>query len=201
MQDSRVLKNALLPPGPGNTRNSEGAFVGLADGRLLFAYSHFTGGDGDDSPSHVAMRSSSDAGRTWTAQDELLVANVGLNTMSVSFLRLQDGRIALGYLLRRHREGEAQELKYLLRFSADEAASWGEPIVCTDLPSYYVVNNDRLVQLASGRVIIPAADHKFFDGRSIGSGDCLCFLSDDAGQSWRRGAFVPQPAPQTPISV
>ena len=48
MPDSRVLKNALLPPGPGNTRNSEGAFVGLAEGRILFAYSHFTGGDGDD---------------------------------------------------------------------------------------------------------------------------------------------------------
>jgi len=200
MHDSSVLKNVLLPPGPDNPRNSEGAFVALADGRLLFAYSHFTGGARDDSPSYVAMRSSSDAGRTWSAQDELLVANVALNTMSVSLLRLQDGRIALGYLLRRRGAGEAQQLQVLLRFSGDEARTWTEPVTCNDMPSYYVVNNDRLVQLASGRLVIPAADHKFFDGKSIGSGDCLCFLSDDAGQSWRRGAFVPQPDPQAPIS-
>jgi hypothetical protein len=34
---TRVLE---LPPGPGNPRNSEGAFVTLKDGRILFVYSH-----------------------------------------------------------------------------------------------------------------------------------------------------------------
>jgi len=201
MPDARVLKNVLLPPGPDNPRNSEGAFAALADGRLLFAYSHFTGGeDRDDSPSYLATRTSADGGRTWTTQDELLVANVALNTMSVSLLRLQDGRLALGYLLRVEHDRKQQELQYLMRFSRDEARTWSEPTLCTAPPSYYVVNNDRLVQLSSGRIIIPAADHKHFDGSSIGSGDCVCFLSDDAGQSWRHGALVPQPDPSQPIS-
>jgi hypothetical protein len=120
--------------------------------------------------------------------------------MSVSFLRLQDGRIALGCLLRLRHEDQTQELRYLIRFSSDEAQTWTEPVCCTDPPSYYVVNNDRLVQLSGGRLIIPAADHKFFNGSSIGSGDCVCFLSDNAGQSWRRGAWVPQPDPAQPIS-
>jgi len=31
-----------LPPGAGNPRNSEGAFVSLKDGRVLFVYSHYT---------------------------------------------------------------------------------------------------------------------------------------------------------------
>lgn len=201
MNDARVAKNVLLPPGPDNPRNSEGAFAALADGRLLFAYSHFTGGEGrDDSPSHVASRLSSDGGVTWTDRDEILVPNVALNTMSVSFLRLQDGRLALGYLLRLEREARQQELQYVLRCSSDEGQTWGDPILCTTPPSYYVINNDRLVQLSSGRIVIPAADHKHFDGHNIGSGDCVCFLSDDAGQSWRPGAFVPQPDPAQPLS-
>ena len=200
MQDSQVLRNPLLPPGPDNPRNSEGAFVGLADGRLLFAYSHFTGGAHDDSPSYLAARRSSDGGRTWTAQDETLVENVAMNTMSVSLLRLQDGRIALGHLLRQPHEEKGQELAFLLRFSADEAQTWSDPLCCTSPPSYYVVNNDRLVQLSSGRLIVPAADHKFFGGSRIGLGDCVCFLSDDAGATWRPGAFVPRPDFAEPIS-
>lgn len=32
-----------LVPGPDNPRNSEGSFITLKDGRILFIYSHFTG--------------------------------------------------------------------------------------------------------------------------------------------------------------
>ena len=32
-----------LPPGPGNPRNSEGDFIELKDGRVLYAYSRFNG--------------------------------------------------------------------------------------------------------------------------------------------------------------
>lgn len=199
MQPQGIEKIVLLPPGEDNPRNSEGAFIPLESGRLLLAYSHFTGGARDDSPSYIATRASDDGGRTWTDQDEVVVENVAMNTMSVSALRLQDGRLALGYLLRTEGE-ESQELKYLLRFSDDEAKSWSEPVLCSGEPSYYVVNNDRLVQLSSGRLVIPAADHKFFGGSSIGIGDCVCFLSDDAGATWRSGAMVPQPDPETPIS-
>jgi sialidase-1 len=197
----KLYKNVLLPPGADNPRNSEGAFMKLADGRLLFAYSHFHGGARDDSPSYLAGRTSTDGGLTWSDRDDLLVENLGMNTMSVSFLRLQDGRIALGYLLRLQHEGGGQELRYLMRFSQDEAQTWSEPVCCSGEPSYYVVNNDRLIQLSSGRIAIPAADHKFFNGSSIGSGDCACFLSDDAGATWRPGAFVPQPDPDQPISL
>ena len=43
-----------LPPRPGNPRNSEGAFLRLKDGRILFVYTHFTGGGGDHSAAHLA---------------------------------------------------------------------------------------------------------------------------------------------------
>ena len=49
-----------LPPGPGNTRNSEGDFALLKDGRILFVYSHYTQGTGGDhDPAHLCSRVSS----------------------------------------------------------------------------------------------------------------------------------------------
>ena len=68
----------LLPPGPGNPRNTEGDFVRLKDGRILFIYSRFSAdGPADSGPASLAARYSSDEGRTWTDTDEPVVANEG----------------------------------------------------------------------------------------------------------------------------
>ena len=71
-------------------------------------------------------------------------------------------------------------------FSNDECRSWSEPVEITDVPSaYFVVNNDRLVQLKSGRLILPAAHHQYKDAGKFGTGIIKFFLSDDNGKSWR----------------
>lgn len=196
MSSTPLQKIRLLPPGPDNPRNSEGSFVALHDGRLLLVYSRFYGGARDDSPSCLAGRYSRDGGCTW-GEDVTIVPNEGeLNTMSVSLLRLRNGKIALGYIVR-NRTGTQQELRYMLRYSDDEAKSWSEPTCCTAPQSYYVVNNDRLVQLASGRLVVPAADHGTFDGARLGDGVALCFLSDDGGCTWHAGQRLRQ-RPQDP---
>ena len=59
-EDSPVTRNVLLPPGPDNPRNSEGDFIRLKDGRLMFIYTHFTGGGGDHEAAHLAARYSCD---------------------------------------------------------------------------------------------------------------------------------------------
>jgi len=107
-----------LPHGAGNPRNSEGSFVTLADGRIMFAYSHYAGDSwGDHAPSDLAARFSSDGGRTWTADDVVLVPNEGrCNVMSVSLLRLSDGRIALFYL----RKNSFLDCRPYMRVSTDE---------------------------------------------------------------------------------
>ena len=43
-----------LEPSEDNPRNSEGSFVTLKDGRILFVYTHFTGGRGDHAQAHLA---------------------------------------------------------------------------------------------------------------------------------------------------
>ena len=85
--DSDVHRNVLLLPGPGNPRNSERDFITLADGRVMFVYTRFTGGGGDQAD--LAARFSSDQGRSWSEDDVMVVANEGdQNVMSASLLRL-----------------------------------------------------------------------------------------------------------------
>lgn len=180
-----------LPSGPGNPRNSEGAFVTLADGRILFAWSRYTGDDwGDHARADIVARCSSDGGRTWDRDERVIVPNEGAcNVMSVSLLRLADGRIALCYV----QKNSALDCRLRMRFSTDEAQSWSDAILCNPSAGYFVTNNDRVVQLASGRLIAPAAYHrpKSPDGdiaAGIDShGEVVLFISDDAGLTWREG--------------
>lgn len=181
-----------LPARPGNPRNSEGAFVTLADGRILFAYSRYTGDSWQDhARADIASRTSRDGGRTWDADDRILVPNEGAcNVMSATLLRLQDGRIALFYV----QKNSAVDCRLRLRTSADEGATWSESVLCNPSPGYFVTNNDRIVQLADGRLIAPAAFHrpKRADGDIEagidGHGEAVCFLSDDGGRTWREGS-------------
>jgi hypothetical protein len=171
-----------LSPGAGNPRNSEGSFITLAGGRILFVYTHFTGAAHDDAEAHLAGRFSDDGGRTWSPQDTVVIANPpGFNIMSVSLLRLADGRIALFYLIKESRSSWL----VLMRTSEDEAVSWSEPRVCSTRPGLYVMNNDRAVQLDGGRIVLPVAYRTPEDGRGQPEGIIACLLSDDGGRTWR----------------
>jgi len=183
MTDPRVSKNRLLPPSPENPRNSEGSMVELADGSILFAYSHFTSGSRDNSSGHIASRLSTDRGRTWSSQDVTLVENEGReNVMSVSFLRLQTGEIALFYAIK----NSWDDCRLYMRTSVDEGATWSDPACTIPDMGYFVVNNDRVVQLKSGRLVVPAARHPRVDGEWSSRGIATCYLSEDVGATWRR---------------
>ena len=114
-----------LNPGPDNPRNSEGDFITLKDGRILFIYSHYTGtSTSDHAPAYLAGRYSSDGGKTWSQTDRLIVDREGdMNVMSVSLLRLNDGTIGLWYL----KKNSETDCKPLLRISRDEGETWSAP--------------------------------------------------------------------------
>jgi hypothetical protein len=179
-----------LPPSAKNPRNSEGDFVQLKDGRLMFVYTHFTGGGGDHDRASLVARFSADKGRTWTGEDIEIVGTgeSGWNVMSVSMLRLQDGRIALFYA----RKNSLTDCRPIMRTSSDEGQTWSEPTLCiTDEIGYYVVNNDRVVQLENGRLVIPVALHNTPDyPKPDWNGHIMCYVSDDQGRSWRRSKSV-----------
>jgi len=190
-----------LNPGPNNPRNSEGDFVMLKDGSILFVYSHFTGNSSSDfGSSHLAARRSYDGGITWTDSDQIVVENEGaMNVMSVSLLRLKSGKIALFYA----RKNSIHDCIPFMRISADEGKTWSAPVQCiSDHPGYYVLNNARIIQLPDGRLLAPVALHTSdVTGASLNElerkfnnyGKLYCYYSDNEGKSWKRSANVDVP--------
>lgn len=188
---------ATLDHGQGNPRNSEGSFMTLQDGRILFAYSRFEGDSGmDEGRAVIACLISADNGLTWTAQPRPIISCEGeLNVMSVSLLRLQSGRIALFYIRKDH-----VDCHLMIRTSGDEGATWTDPVLCTRACGYHVVNNDRVIQLSDGALIVPATLHRTYanaEGKPLDvsvehkiqsldlQGANTFFRSDDEGATWR----------------
>lgn len=182
----------VINPGPENPRNSEGAFIELNDGRLLYVYSRFSGANpSDHSPAQLVGRYSADKGKTWTNDDQVIVDREGdMNVMSSSLIRLQNNDIALIYL----RKNSLDDCMPKLRISKDEGKTWSDPSeIILDTKGYFVVNNDRVIQLKSGRLLLPASLHKTSDTKWNNKGVLRCYYSDDQGMSWKMGETVPSP--------
>ena len=179
-----------LEPSDGNPRNSEGDFIQLKDGRILFVYTHFTEGSGDNAGAYLAGRYSADEGITWSAEDVAILRNEGgMNIMSVSLFHLSDERIALFYL---RKNSESDCIPYM-RTSNDEAESWSELTRCIPDSGYFVVNNDRVVILKSGRIIFPVSRHKTPTTETTNIGKIWCYYSDDDGKTWTKGNEASNP--------
>ena len=180
----------LLLPSKKNPRNSEGSMVDLGNRKLLFAYTLFTGGANDQAASYIAGRYSIDAGESWLNKNVVLIENEGkVNTMSVSLLRLMNGEIIIGYLVRE----DYYESTYYIRKSLDNGVTWSKRVSVTGKSRknlMFVVNNDRMVQLKNGRVIIPAAFYEKNEKNDFSPVKTCVFYSDDDGLSWERSKTV-----------
>lgn len=188
-----ISKCASFGPDDVHTRHSEGDFLRMKDGSILFAYSRFTGGGDDDAASHIACCRSYDDGRTWSRPEKLFgPERYGVrNIMSVSLMRMANGDAGLFYLVK-----ETPEInRVMLSRSRDEFGTFYSHTECSipDRPGYYIMNNCRTERLESGRIIIPLALHhggyspasgRYFDGRA----ECCFIYSDDDGMTWRESA-------------
>lgn len=185
-----VINVLVLNPGPDNPRNSEGDFITLNDGRILYIYSHYTGTSSDDhAHAFLAGRYSSDNGDTWSNEDVRIVDQEGtMNVMSVSLLRLQNGEIALFYL----KKNSTTDCIPVLRLSKDEAKTWSDPVPCIkDKEGYFVLNNNRVIQLKSGRLLFAVALHQIpGEEKASAVGQIWSYFSDDNGLTWQSGDKV-----------
>ncbi|MBL9207460.1 MAG: exo-alpha-sialidase [Opitutaceae bacterium] len=132
---------------------------------------------------------SRDGGRTWQKEGGLRVEWTLPGMISdggISFLRLQDGRLAL--LAHRHVAGLHGGGLPAIAFSQNNGETWTPARLVGEPEGVWYVMNDRLIQLRSGRLIVPVAHVAqraggYIEGdRTVG----LCFFSDDGGKSWTR---------------
>ncbi|MBB5031199.1 sialidase family protein [Prosthecobacter vanneervenii] len=182
--DSTITLN--LDPTKDNPRNSEGSFATLASGRIIFCYSHFYGGAGDESPARIVRIHSDDQGRTWSQPVTVVENTGGDNVMSVSLLRLASGKLAMFYCIK----NSWIDCRPHMRISTDEGETWSQPKLVLQAPGYFVMNNDRVIQTSKGRIVIPLAFHrsrgtdpessKSWDARAI----AMWIYSDDEGATW-----------------
>ena len=180
----------FLRHSPKNPRNSEGALVQLADGGLFFAYTRYNSDDNnwhDEASADIFATVSHDKGQTW-CEPYLIVKNENQNVMSVSLLRLQDGRIAMVYSKKSViNDYNLIDCRPFICFSSDEAKTWSEPIDIASVPAIYLVNlNDNLIQLECGRLILSVSYHRYSFPKHLMQGIGLFFLSDDGGLTWRQ---------------
>jgi Neuraminidase (sialidase) len=181
--DHSEINILLCPATIQEPRQSENSILPFADGRLLLGYSRFTGGNWRDfGPAHIAGRWSHDEGRTWS-EPLVLQENIAqLNCMSPSLLRLRSGRVLMIFSRRDGQPGVPGGPPFtqaMAKWSDDECRTWTDPIPLMPADQYWDAANDRLVQLASGRVLWPA---------KTGGPHCACFRSDDDGETWQMSA-------------
>ncbi len=171
-----------------NPRNGEGSFIRLKNGSLLFAYTEFEGDDWeDDCIAHISAVVSHDEGENWGEKRILFVKPENAkNIMSFSFLQMNNGDIGAFYIIK-NADGTDQ---IVLRRSADEGENWTELKNCLEClveQDYYVINNDRVIRLESGRILFAAARHTVLTEHKEFMPGVICFFySDDDGESWHK---------------
>lgn len=172
----------------GNPRNGEGTFLRLRDGSILFVYSKFSGNDwGDECAADIASLTSYDEGETWIDSRIIFRHDEdSRNYMCPSLIRMNNGDVGLIFL----KKAKVNESSIpCFSRSSDEGKTFTSPENFSDDNSiYWVIENDHLLKLANGRIILPANMHsKLIDGevRIIEHGLKCIFATDDDGKTWR----------------
>lgn len=171
----------------GNPRNGEGTFLRLDNGAILFVYSRFSGNDwGDECAADIASLTSYDEGETWV--DERIIFHHDAdsrNYMCPSLIRMNNGDVGLIFL-KKAKKNESS-IPCFSR-SADEGKTFSTPRKFSDDDSiYWVIENDHLIKLQNGRILLPANMHSTTENgevKIIGHGLKCIFATDDDGNSW-----------------
>ena len=182
-----VLAYVAIPAHVGNHRNSEATILDLGPHRLLLAWTEFyTSNGGDWGPARISAMTSRDGGLTWSDK-HVLQRNIGkMNVMEANLLRLHDGRIFFVF----GRKNSPADSVPMFRISLDNRLTFSSPqaIPVDPHPAYYTINNDRVIQLGSGRILAPLAytkdyrlDHHFLT---------RVYYSDNEGKTWKASKTI-----------
>ncbi len=176
-----IITSFIASASAENLRNTEADVLVRRDGSLLAAWSDFYAGSRDDAPARISAAVSTDGGRTWAPRYTLQEKNGGTNVMSATLLRSRTGDVLFFYL----QKNSLTDLKVYVRRSTDDARTWGAPTLVTAEPGYHVMNNARVIQLRTGRLLAPVSTSKQVWTKNDDFRTSVYF-SDDDGVTWRR---------------
>jgi hypothetical protein len=133
---------------------------------------------------------SKDGGRTWLEEGRMnMLWNLSgmISDGGISFLRLQDGRLA--FLAHRHVLSLHGGGLPALSFSSDNGKTWTPAQLVGNPEGVWYVMNDRLIQMRNGRMVVPVSHMPTGLGTYEGDHNLgLCFFSDDGGKTWKKSA-------------
>lgn len=183
----RITHITDLAPTRDNRRNSEGDFILLNNGDVLFVYTRYDGGDGDGDPADLYACVSHDGGDSFSPPRPLLLRKEipADNVMSVTLRRMKNGDLGLFFLVK----NPPHQCRLFFCRSKDEGQRFSAPAACIPHRGYFVVNNDRLLLTPSGRWLVPAAFTEVLvedktELARFGPAHCMLYASDDDGESW-----------------
>jgi sialidase-1 len=173
----------VAPSTESNKRNSEADMLVTKDGRVMLAWTEFYTSEGSDwGKARISAMFSKDGGRTW--KDKFtLQENIGtMNVMEPDLLRLRSGKVAFAFC----RKNSEADCRPLFRISSNDGKSFSDPkpIAIDPYPSYTGTNNDRLIQLRDGRIVLPlwyTPDYRI--DKHIRT---RVYYSDDEGATWKQ---------------
>jgi sialidase-1 len=183
-----VLTIDVVQPTADHPRHDHQLIFPLADGRLLLIWSEYyrlpatkAGQQRDDMPCRIAAKVSEDRGRTW-GETYVFQENTGkLNVKHPNLLRLKNGDVLFFFT----EWNSMQERIVKMRCSTDDCKTWSEPVRVSLLAGVNNINNDHVLMLRSGRIVLPA-----FNSPSVwDAGDhwqAFCYYSDDDARTWQK---------------
>ena len=183
----------VLTTSENNPRNGEGSFARLSDGRIMYGYTEYVGESREDhATARLAVCYSSDEGETWSKPEVLLEKDPDcMNYMAVSLLKLANGELGMIYCRKdtlKNAKGKLEEgfatCMPVYRYSKDDGKTWSEEIACSKVPGYFCVVNHKLIQLKSGRLLLPMSRQADMKTQKFTAGSIAFIYSDDNGRSW-----------------
>ncbi|MFE5915799.1 exo-alpha-sialidase [Streptomyces sp. NPDC056468] len=181
------------------------AVVATSTGTLLAFCEGRVGSHDDFGNIDIVLKRSTDGGRTWgplqvaAKHGDDLAGNpapVVLDTGRILLVHVRNAALATESAIRRGAVSAADGRRVWVQHSDDEGATWSAPTEITKGTKrpewrWYATTPGHAVQLAGGRVVVPANHSLPPAGRDNGTegkyngGHCL--LSDDRGATWRIG--------------